>query len=200
MNQTEQATALHDFLLETLRRQPGPDKLDLCGRLNYLERHGFELEGVGHFSFVYSHPKFPDVVVKLSRHKEKDYIQDGFEAYFDFLSAAQRRSKMALRVFIKSKHDIFDVFVVEKLEAIPAAYDDDEVGKISTASHLANNRLPPDPAVCNEKAFRFCMRLMEFVRKTFPDLPEIRFDLHANNILRRPGTGDLVIADPLVYN
>ena len=168
---------------------------DRAGRDRTIERlvveEGYTELGRGSRSAALVHPLLPDVIVRVGVYDVRSPKDDGCDPvdgwlhYFETV-VSKSRSKHAPKVHSVTLYDDHYVVEMERLEAL--SYDEWDDYKIRRA-----NRYCSTIASLN----RFVRRVADTVRPIPFSWGGGGLDWHDTNVMVRPGTGDIVVTDPI---
>lgn len=176
--------------------------LDRVERL--LHHRGWKEVGAGMFGRVFAHDQ-KDHVLKVSKNPFES------DAWFDYAQWVQRQPQSPalprIGSLLEMKSGPYRGFLaqIEKLEPVNVndAAQDNELSNIRDASYAAFRKVSghAKPAHYERAAFnRLNLPLKKALVRLTKDLTintDWSFDLHSNNIMRRPGTSQLVLTDPI---
>lgn len=192
MNMRQQAAALRRVVNEVVKANADIAWEDFWDREEAFKTAGFEVVGKGYFSVAYSHRKYPDVILKVTRPCNKNEMQDGFPLYVRFLRETKIHSRLAIKVFSLCHHGgKVTTAVSERLEKHRMPYSKSKT-VIDARFHTGTRERAPN--YIDPRALSFVRKLNRFAKRLNR---KAKLDLHDENIMLRPGTGDIVISDPL---
>jgi hypothetical protein len=164
------------------------NKQDYMEARHRLEKSGWQLLGSGAYGAAYVHPECPETVLKIGGFSYSNHANDGWLNYIRV--NAKTRSPHAPRVHAVEVYEGYYYAEIERLEHI----DNDEFTGAGLRDYWYDGNIgeaiaPPMAA---------------FLRRTERHRDRIASrngwhyctDVHRNNYMRRPSTGEIVLTDP----
>lgn len=184
------------------------DKQITVNLLEYLENNGFNRIGEGAYSWVYSKPK-SNIIIKINyKHPDPCYIK--FYNYARQNYKTNPHLPKIGKMYNYTEHgNYYFILFMEKLKPVPSKtvisigdpYMDkaDILEKVLVILMAPEHRYKPHHYDILDEFSQSHPKLYQTIltlKQKFANSFECKWDLHIDNIMTRPSTGDLVIIDP----
>lgn len=162
-----------------------------------LELRGWSRFGSGFYAEVFVNAAHPGVALKLARFAERS---DGWMAYGTDCLKRRLRSRHSLKVFDVVPVDAvegenFYLATMEALEPLCRSRDRDMWEALSWK--VKSDSGATSDSIRDSIRDRALANFVQRLGRRYADRYD--FDLHAGNMMRRPGTGEYVVTDPISH-